>query len=160
MRFEAVHRFGAAPDAVAAVLADPGFYRSLRLPDVGTPEVVSHDGVADGVARLRLRYEFTGSLDPLARRLLGGRRLAWIQDVHVEGRGGRLEFFAEAAPKRLRGSARFDLVAEPGVTRRQLDGELVVAVPALGRAAEPRIVPGLVRRLDLEAEALARRLEG
>jgi hypothetical protein len=35
----------------------------------------------------------------------------------------------------------------------------VVAVPGIGRMAERRIVPGLVRRLDIEAEALDAQLE-
>jgi hypothetical protein len=35
-----------------------------------------------------------------------------------------------------------------------LDGELVVAIPGVGRMAERRIVPGLLRRLDIEADAV------
>lgn len=50
------------------------------------------------------------------------------------------------------------LVAKDGLTLRRLDGELTVAVPGIGRMAEARIVPGLLRRLDLEAAAVARRL--
>lgn len=158
MRFRAEHRFGAAPAAVAEALGDAEFYRHLALPDVGTPEVLPADDAAP--AALRLRYEFTGSLDPLARRLLGGRRLRWIQLVRVDpasGRG-RLEFFAEAAPRRLHGAADFELRAEGAGTIRHLEGSLTVSVPGLGRAAEARIVPGLLRRLDLEAAALADRL--
>lgn len=155
MEFHAEHRFAAPPGEVAALLGDPAFHRGLVLPDVGTPEVVGQDD--DGrVATLRLRYEFTGSLDPFVRRILGRRRLAWIQSLRVDrGDGrGRLEFAAEAAPKRLHGHAAFLLEPDGGGTRRRLEGELVVSVPGIGRGAEGRVVPGLLRRLDLEAEAL------
>jgi len=37
---------------------------------------------------------------------------------------------------------------------RRLDGELVVAVPGIGRMAERRIVPGVAARLDIEARAV------
>ncbi|MGH9207805.1 MAG: DUF2505 family protein, partial [Acidimicrobiales bacterium] len=50
------------------------------------------------------------------------------------------------------------LTADGSGSVRRIDGELVVAVPAIGRMAERRIVPGLLRRLDIEAEALDDRL--
>jgi hypothetical protein len=37
---------------------------------------------------------------------------------------------------------------------RELDGELVVAIPLVGSRAERKIVPGVLRRLDMEAEAV------
>lgn len=161
MRFTAEHRFDARPEAVARALADAGFYRDLELPDVAVPEVLAADGVGPP-AGVRLRYEFTGTLDPVARRLLGGRRLTWIQEVHLDrgGRGGTLRFFAEAAPGRLHGDAAFSLRAEDGGTVRHLEGSLVVGVPVVGRAAEPRIVAGLLTRLDVEAAALQAHLDG
>ncbi|HZA75056.1 MAG TPA: DUF2505 family protein [Acidimicrobiales bacterium] len=159
MRFHAEHRFPGPVGAVAALLLDPGFHRQLELPDLRLLEVV--DGGTDtNESHLRLRYDFVGHLDPLASRLLAGRRLTWIQELRLDRSSGvgRLSFEAEAAPDRLHGVA--DMVLEPvdDVTVRRLDGELVVAVPLMGRRAEGRIVPGLLRRLDIEAAALAERL--
>ena len=96
-----------------------------------------------------LRYEFTGSLDPVARRLLGAKRPAWIQEVRVDASAaaGTITFEAERNPKRLHGSGRFTLSPSGDSTVRRLDGELVVAVPGIGRMAKGRIVPGLLRRL-------------
>jgi hypothetical protein len=71
---------------------------------------------------------------------------------------GALTFEAEKDPRRLHGAADFALTADGSGSVRRLDGELVVAVPAIGRMAERRIVPGLLRRLDIEAEALDGRL--
>jgi uncharacterized protein DUF2505 len=107
-----------------------------------------------------LRYEFTGSLDPVARRLLGAKRPAWIQEVRVDASAaaGTITFEAERNPNRLHGSGRFTLSPSGDSTVRRLDGELVVAVPGIGRMAKGRIVPGLLRRLDIEAQALEQRI--
>jgi hypothetical protein len=155
VRFHAEHRFNGSEQAVAALLADPAFYLGLALPDLSQPEVLEKRENGDN-AMLRLRYEFVGSLDPIAHRLLGSSHLAWIQEVRVDrsAGSGALRFEAEKDPRRLHGAADFILTAAGGATVRRLDGELVVAVPGIGRMAERRIVPGLLRRLDIEAQAL------
>ncbi len=160
MRFQAEHHFHGSPDAVVAVLADPNFYIGLQLPDLSRPEVLE-DRTEGQTSVIRLRYEFVGSLDPLARRLLGNRRLAWVQEISIDqgGDSGQLKFGADADPKRLHGSAEFVLVDDAGGCIRRLSGELVVAVPVVGPRAEKKIVPGLLRRLDIEAQAVDRILE-
>jgi hypothetical protein len=159
VRYRAEHRFGAAPDEVIAVLVDPAFHLALRLPDLTAPEVLDHRSEGSQVL-LRLRYEFVGQLDAIGRRLLGGRRLRWLQELHVDrsARTGRLTFAAEGAPERLHGAATFTLAPDGDETVRRLEGELVVDVPLVGGMAERRIVPGLLRRLDIEAQALDDRL--
>jgi hypothetical protein len=155
MRFQTEHRFNGSPDQVAAVLTDPRFYETLTLPDVSQPEVLESSG--DGQrSMVRLRYEFVGNMDAMARRLVGTKRLAWIQQVEVEGAAdsGDLSFNAEADPKRLHGSAHFELQAAEGACVRRLSGELVVAVPLIGSRAERKIVPGVLRRLDIEAQSI------
>ena len=155
MRFEAEHRFNASPDAVAPFFTDPHFYQTLALPDVSTPEVLESSADAQQ-SRLRLRYEFSGSLDGTARRLLGGKRLSWIQEVVLQHTtdSGQLTFNSAADPNRLHGSAHFELQGDGGRCVRRLAGELVVAVPIIGGRAERKIVPGVLRRLDIEAEAI------
>ena len=160
LRFRAEHRFSAEPGQVAAVLVDPGFYRDLVLPDVGPPDVLAVDDDPARPRTVRLRYVFVGQLDGLAKRLLGGRQLAWVQQVQLDtsGHTGTLSFEAQADPRRLHGSARFTLTPDAEATVRRIEGELVVAVPGVGAMAERRIVPGLLRRLDIEAQALDARL--
>ena len=155
VRFHAEHRFNGSKQAVGALLSDPAFYLGLGLPDLSRPEVLEQHEDGDD-AMLRLRYEFVGSLDPIVHRLLGSNRLAWIQEVRIDrsAGSGALRFEAEKDPRRLHGAADFVLTAAGGGTVRRLDGELVVAVPGIGRMAERRIVPGLLRRLDIEAQAL------
>jgi hypothetical protein len=160
MRFRAEQRFaGATPRAVGALLVDPGFERAVELPDLALPSVVEHR--TDGATTvLRLRYEFVGHLDPIAQKLLGGRRLTWVQTLELDVEAGRgdLSFAAEADPRRLHGSATVVLEADGTDTVRRFDGELVVKAPMVGGMAERRIVPGLLRRLDVEADAVRARL--
>jgi hypothetical protein len=159
MRFHTEHRFRGSVGAVIALLLDPSFHAQLELPDRELLEMV--DTGSDGdQARLRLRYDFVGHLDPIARRLLGDRRLTWIQDLRLDRTSGvgRLSFEAEADPARLHGAADVTLESVDGGTVRRLDGELVVAFPLIGPRAEGRVLPGLVRRLDIEGDALAERL--
>jgi hypothetical protein len=160
MRFESEHRFHGSPRAVAALLADPSFYTSLVLPDVRQPVVLDHQDEGR-LTTLRFRYEFAGRLDPLAARVLGSDRPAWIQEVEVDStaNSGQLSFRAEAKPKLLHGSANFVLIADGGSTIRRMSGDLVVGLPVIGSRAEKRILPGLVRRLDIEAQALDEHLQ-
>jgi hypothetical protein len=155
MRFHAEHRFSASAPAVAALLADPAFYLDLVLPDLSQPEILQQSQAGNETV-VRLRYEFVGSLDPIAHRLLGASRLFWIQEVRVDQAttSGALRFEAEKDPRRLHGEAEFNLSEAGAGTVRRLDGNLVVAVPGIGRMAERRIVPGLINRLDIEAQAL------
>jgi hypothetical protein len=159
MRFQAEHSFNGSPGAVAALLVDPQFYEGLALPDLSQPEILESSSDAEH-SLLRLRYEFVGTLDPIARRLLAGNQLSWIQEVRVERSlgTGDLTFGAAADPTRLHGSGHFTLNEEDGRCVRQLSGELVVAVPLVGRRAEKKIVPGVLRRLDIEAEAINKSL--
>ncbi len=161
MRFHAEHTFHAAKESVVGVLADPAFALALTLPDLDQPELLEATDDGDQ-ALIRLRYEFTGSLDPMAQRLLGSGRLAWIQEARVDRSrcSGTLRFEAERDPRRLHGRADFTVEASASASSsearsvRRLDGELVVAIPGIGRMAERRIVPGLLRRLDIEAGAV------
>jgi hypothetical protein len=157
VRFEVEHEFPAPRAEVAGVLCDPAFHTALDLPDLSRPEVVEH--TVTGAARvLRLRYEYIGQLDPIARKILAGRRLTWIQELRLDWATfvGALSFSAEEDAGRLQGSAEVAIteLRAGEWSRRRIVGDFHVRVPLVGGTAEHRIVPGLVRRLDVEAEAL------
>jgi hypothetical protein len=160
VQFEGEHHFNGVPAQVAAVLGDPRFDCQLDLPDVGPPTLLT-EAADDRWSHFRMRYEYTGPLDPVARRLLTPRRLAWVQKVAVDRSScsGELAFHAEADPRRLRGWAQFTLSPDGDRCIRRLRGELTVSLPLIGREAERRIVPGLLRRLDIEAVAVNRALQ-
>jgi hypothetical protein len=156
MRFRAEHHVGAPVADVADRIADPDFHLHLELPDLALPTLLDEVRDPEGVL-LRLRYEFTGSLDPIVRRLIGAERPAWVQEIQVDLRTdtGAIRFEAERQPRLLRGSASFVLADDgSGGTVRTLEGELVVGVPGMGRMAERRLIPGIVSRMDEEARAL------
>jgi hypothetical protein len=159
--FEVEHDFAASRAAVADVLCDPAFQTRLDLPDLSLPEVI--ESAADGTSRvLRLRYEYVGQLDGVARRLLGDRKLRWIQELRLDTATyrGTLSFAAEQDADRLGGSADVAITTadDDRSSHRRIAGDLYVRVPVVGGTAERRIVPGLVRRLDVEAAALATEL--
>ena len=161
MHFEADHDFAAPAAAVIAVLCDPDFHTGLDLPDLSRPVVVTNS--VDGPRRvLRLRYQYIGQLDPIARKVLAGRALSWIQELRIDRESGKgtLSFSAEADADRLNGNASVAITAtgDGSASRRRIAGDLHVRVPLIGGTAERRIVPGLVRRLDVEAEALSKDL--
>ena len=136
-------------------MTSPELYGTLTFPDVSKPDVL--ESSADGRRRMvRVRYEFTGSLDRMARRLIGQRRLVWIQEVVVEPvtNTGEFSFHAAADPRRLYGSGQFELQGDNVRCIRRLSGELVVAAPLIGSRAERKLVPGVLRRLNIEAEAI------
>ena len=86
--------------------ATPTFQTQLDLPDLSRPEVVASS--IDGTTRLlRLRYEYIGQLDRIARKIVGGRQLTWIQELRLDTATftGTLSFSAEDDADRLNGAA-------------------------------------------------------
>jgi hypothetical protein len=158
VHFEVEHEFAAGPDRVAEVLCDPAFHEQLDLPDLSLPSVVTNS--AEGTTRrLRLRYEYLGQIDPIARKIVGNRKLTWIQELRLDTAAytGTLSFSAEHDERRLNGAATIVISGRDDTqSRRRISGDLHVRVPLVGSTAERRVVPGLVRRLDVEAAALTK----
>ena len=160
MDFSLDHEFPAPPAAVIAVWCDAGFHTTLELPDLSLPEVVEETRTGPQY-RLQLRYEFVGHIDPIAQKIVGGRKLTWLQtlELDTDAGTGSLAFAAEADPGRLFGSVAVNAMApEPNGTQRHIDGRLHVKVPLIGGRAERSIVPGIMSRLDVEAAAVSDRL--
>jgi Protein of unknown function (DUF2505) len=160
MHFTTEHHFPASPGRVAALIVDADFETGVALPDLSTPTVLLHD--TNRVPNvLRVRYGYIGQLDPMARRLLGGRELALVQEVRVDPATGtgRLTLEAEADPSRLHGAAAIRITPSGArASVRRLDGDFTVRVPLMGSTVERRLLPGILSRLDVEAAALTERL--
>jgi hypothetical protein len=153
--FDVTHQFAAPPDAVAGAMTDETFVASLRLPDLEAPDVLGRSSDANGTV-IRYRYQFVGTLDPIARRILGSDRISWVQEVRVDPSAARgdLAVTADSHPERLQFSGDYTLTANDGGTTRRLRGTFAIKVPLVGRKAEQHILPGLLQRIDLEAEAM------
>ncbi len=160
MKFEVEHHFDAPVARVADLMLDPQFEASVQLPDVALPEVLAAESEGT-VTTLRMRYEYTGSLDPIARRIIGASKLTWIQEARFDRatNSGTLSIEAEVNPKQLNAHATLTLSPNgDDACARRLAGDFVVKVPIIGGAAERRILPGVLARLDVEADALRARL--
>jgi hypothetical protein len=157
MHFEREHGFAGSVERVATIMSDPAFQAGLDLPDLARPDVVAHE--VDGAARrLTLRYAYIGQLDPIAQKVVGGRTLTWVQDLRIDlATGvGTLGFSADGVGGRADGTATVTIKSTgEGTCRRVIDGDFRIRIPLLGGKAEKAIVPGLARRLDVEADAVA-----
>jgi hypothetical protein len=154
VKFRLEHRFDASLDTVEAAMVDPVFLESTRLPDVGPPKVLSREDQGDTVT-LRVHYEYTGSLDALARRVLRSGDVAWVQETTLDRRTHRTTFNVtpEVYPDRFRCGGVMQL-SDLGATERVIDGELKIRVPLFASRAERLILPGLRSRMNHEAELL------
>ncbi len=155
MKFHLEHRFDAPLEQVEAATANPAFLESTRLPDVGPPKVLSRDEAGDTVT-LRVQYQYTGSLDALARRVLRSGDVTWVQEMVID-RGThetRFTVTPKVYPERFECGGLMRLTESQGVTERVIDGELRIKVPLFGSRAEGLIVPGLRSRMKREAELL------
>ena len=156
MQFEREHEFAGTVEQVASIMSDPAFQTQLDLPDLARPEVVAHE--VDGTTRrLTLRYAYVGQLDPIAQKVVGGRKLTWVQDLRIDVATGvgTLGFSADGVGGRADGTATVTITATgEGSCRRQVRGDFRIKIPLIGGKAERAIVPGLARRLDVEADAV------
>ncbi len=158
MRLEARHEFPAPVAAVEAAMADPAFYGQLRdLPDIAPPAVISRTETGSRIT-LEVRYVFTGKVDPIVKRLVDVDQLVWVQTTEFDTSAhvAALTIVPEKLGSMLQCAGRFDLTPDPrgSGTVRTLTGELKVKVPLLGGRAERALGPGILRRIDLEADAL------
>jgi hypothetical protein len=156
VEFGREHEFGGTVAQVASIMSDPAFQTQLDLPDLARPDVVAHE--VDGTARrLTLRYRYIGQLDPIAQKVVGGRDLAWVQDLRIDTATGTgtLGFTADGFGGRAEGSASVVITASGDAScRRRISGDFRIRIPLVGSKAERAIVPGLARRLDVEAAAV------
>jgi hypothetical protein len=159
VKLAATHRFAASVDAVCDGMGDPDFYAGLRLPDVEPPEVIARTHEGDHVD-VRVRFTYTGKLDPIARRIVGHDHVSWIQQlgIHRASRSCALQVVPETGPVPVSCTGMFVLRVEGAGCVRTLDGDLRIRVPLIGARAERSLAPGIMRRLDLEALALDRYL--
>ena len=160
MQFEREHEFAGTVEQVASLMSDPNFQTMLDLPDLARPDVVAQE--VDGTSRrLTLRYEYIGQLDPIAQKVVAGRKLTWVQDLRIDVAtgAGTLGFSADGVGGRADGTATVTITATgDNSCRRRIAGDFRIRIPLVGGKAERAIVPGLERRLDVEAAEVAAEL--
>ena len=153
MRFTLEQRFAGPVEVVMRVFTDPGFLAELgSLPNLGRPELLEQrdDG---GLLHQRVRYRFTGTLNPTVTRVLDPNRLIWVEESTYDTAARRATFriVPDHYANRLTcsGTYTFDETGD-AATRRRTEGDLRVSYPLVGRAVERAIVSGLSNHLEDE----------
>jgi hypothetical protein len=155
MKLAATHRFNAPASAVCAGMGDSDFYAGLQLPDVDLPEVIARTATGDHVD-IHVRFTYTGKLDPIARRIVGHDHVEWVQQLDIDSATRSCALNVVPAVGVIPVSCNGTFVLRDAGTGcvRILAGDLRIRVPLIGSRAERSLAPGILSRLDREAEAL------
>ena len=101
--------------------------------------------------------EFLTLHEALDRRVVGHDHVSWVQRLVIDpaSESCALSVVPDVGVIPVTCSGTFGLHAADGdQCLRTLDAELKIKVPIIGSRAEKSLAPGIMRRLDLEAEAL------
>ena len=156
MQFSTTNHFNASAAHVAEALRDPDFYESLdALPDMATPEVVSNT-VAANATILVVRYRYTGNVDGFVRRMVGNEPLAWLQHTSFDhdSNNATIKIETEVAKELLRCSGTMKLDGAKKTSTRVIDASLDVRIPLISGRVANSLIPGIIARIDAEADAL------
>jgi hypothetical protein len=156
VKLNATHIFSAPVGAVCEGMGDADFYAQLLLPDLEAPELLVRTVDGDRVD-IHTRFTYTGKLDPIAKKIVGKDHITWVQRLVIDSAAHSAELTVSpevgVIPVSCRGT--FELhEADGDQCLRTLDGELKIKIPIIGSKGEKSLAPGIMRRLDLEAEAL------
>jgi hypothetical protein len=147
------------PARAVAAYGTPAFYEGRPArDDIAVVEVVSHDASGSRVL-IEVRYVFTGSLSPAVRAFVHQDKMSWITRTEVLADEARTHWVVlpDHYPDRLTASGEFRFRPGPDgpdTTVIDVDGELKVHVPVVGRSAERAIVSGLRSYLEDEAATI------
>jgi hypothetical protein len=136
------------PERAMAAYGSPSFYegRAAR-DDIEVREVVRHEATP-GRVLLEVRFAFTGSLSPAVRAVVDPGKMSWITRTELLLAEGRSSWtvLPDHYPDRLSasGTYRFEEAASgPGACDVEVEGDLRVRVPIVGRSVEKVIVGDL-----------------
>lgn len=159
MRFHLDQVLPGTVEEVLAAFTDPEYLATIgTTAKVGEPEVLEQTRHGRSVRQL-VRYRFTGDLSPAVTAVVDRRRLVWV-DEHVydlELATATFRVLPEHYADRLRagGTERFVTAPSGEGTIRQVEAELTVRWPVIGRLVEKAIVSGLQEHLADEAVRIA-----
>jgi hypothetical protein len=148
------------PEQVMAAYVSPAFYEGRpERDDIAVREVVSHEEAADRVL-LEVRMAFTGSVSPAVRAVVDPAKMSWITRTEILLPEARSVWVVlpDHYPDRLSasGTYRFGEGAHgPDSTDVEVEGDLKIRVPIVGRSVERVIVSGLQAYIAEEAASTA-----
>jgi uncharacterized protein DUF2505 len=139
VHLHAEQRFPAAPDEVAAMLADPAFVRGWCEATHASGVTVSIDGAPPNPFTVStIRAYPTDGFPSFARRFVGDA-LEISQTDHWSAVGdgtwaGESDVATTGLPARMQ--ARVSLVPDGDMTRQVVDGDLKASIPLVGAKVE------------------------
>ena len=160
MKFSIRHAVDVPPAQAMAAYASPAFYEGRPARDaIAVREVVGHEDLGDRVL-MEVRFAFTGHLSAAARAVVDPHKLSWVTRSEIRLAAGRSSWVVlpDHYPDRLSasGTYRFEQGAGgPGTTVVEVEGELGVHLPIVGRSVERVIVSGLRAYLEDEVASIA-----
>jgi hypothetical protein len=145
----AVRQAVAVPPARAmAAYGSPAFYEGRPArDDIAVREVVRHEAFDDRIL-MEVRFAFTGSVSPAVRAVVDPEKMSWITRTEILLAEARSNWVVlpDHYPDRLSasGTYRFEERDDgPGGTDVDVEGDLKIRVPIVGRSVERVIVAGL-----------------
>lgn len=132
------------------------FYSSLtELLDTATPKVTNHSDDGNTIV-CETFWEHTGQLDPMAKALLGGKPLTWVQTATIDRATKSGTINTVYMEGKIPGTceAKVTYTEDGDSTTRELEGEIVVKIMMAGPTVEKRLVEAIEIRQGLEATAL------
>jgi len=149
-----------APARAMDAYGSPGFYEGRPVrDDIAVREVVHHEAASNRVV-LEVRFAFTGSVSPAVRAVVEPGKMSWITRTEILPAEGRSEWVVlpDHYPDRLRASGvyRFEEGdAGPGTCTVEVEGDLKVRVPLVGRSVEKVILGDLRAYITDEVAGIA-----
>jgi hypothetical protein len=157
----AIRQAVAVPPARAmAAYGSPTFYEGRPArDDIAVRDVVHHETTGDRVL-LEVRFAFTGSVSPAVRAVIDPAKMSWITRTEILLAEDRSSWVVlpDHYPDRLSASGvyRFEVGdAGLGTCDVEVEGELKVRVPIVGRSVEKVIVGDLRAYIADEVAGIA-----
>jgi hypothetical protein len=148
------------PDRAMAAYGSAGFYdgRPSR-DDIAVREVVHREAAGDRIV-LEVRFAFTGSMSSAVRAVVDPQKMSWITQTEIllAERRSSWVVLPDHYPDRLSaaGTYRFgEGDGGPDTTEVEVEGELKVRVPIVGRSVEKVIVNDLRAYIADEVAGIA-----
>jgi hypothetical protein len=149
VKFNVRQAVAVPPDRAMAAYGASEFYEGRPArDDIEVREVVRREATQDRVL-LEVRFAFTGSVSPAVRAVVDPGKMSWITRTELLLAEGRSSWtvLPDHYPDRLsaRGTYRFEEGdAGPETCDVEVEGDLKVRVPIVGRSVE-RVIVGDLR---------------
>ena len=148
MKFAVRQAVAVPPARAMAAYGSPAFYEGRPArDDIAVRGVVRHEAAGDRIL-VEVRFAFTGSVSSAVRAVVDPGKMSWITQTEIllgEGRSSWV-VLPDHYPDRLSASGTYRFEegdTGPASTDVEVEGDLKIRVPIVGRSVERVIVSDL-----------------